>query len=118
MLPERVDVAVAADLLYNEQLAFAVARTCARLVRRGAALIVTDSQLQWSGVFTDELARCLGMEEAPTFERRALGAVTGWSYGDGGDATYDVTVGVLELDGVERGAGDANFLTTAWYPHF
>ena len=56
--------------------------------------------------------------QAPTFELRALGAVTGWSYGDGGDATYDVTVGVLELDGVERGAGEANLLTTAWYAHF
>lgn len=121
VLPERVDVAVAADLLYSEELAVAVARTCARLVRRGAALIVTDSQLQWSGAFTAELARCLGTEgteAAPTFERRALGAVTGWSYGDGGDATYDVTVGVLELDGVERGAGEANLLTTAWYAHF
>ena len=188
MLPERVDVAVAADLLYSEELAVAVARTCARLVRRGAALIVTDSQLQWSGAFTAELARCLGTEgteaapaawsklpglaaahaatcssrsppvcpgrrpwperrapplgcgraaavalrclpsvtgftlrltlQTPTFERRALGAVTGWSYGDGGDATYDVTVGVLELDGVERGAGEANLLTTAWYAHF
>jgi hypothetical protein len=189
VLPERVDVAIAADLLYSEELAVAVARTGARLVRRGAALIVTDSQHQWSGAFAAELACCLGTEgteaahaawstgpisqpptfvatcssrsppvcsgwllgperralplgcwrvaaaalrclpkksvlslrltlQAPAFEQRALGAVTGWSYGDGGDATYDVTVGVLELDGMERGAGEANLLTTAWYSHF
>lgn len=94
----RVDVAVAADLLYSEELARAVARTCARLARRGAALVVTDSQYRWSGAFRDELSVCLGTE-VPPFERRALGAVTGWSYADGADATYEVTVNVLELDG-------------------
>lgn len=94
---EHVDVAVAADLLYSEELARAVARTCARLARRGAALIVTDSQYRWSGAFTEELAHCLGLDEAPEFERRSLGAVTGWSYNDGKDATYEVSVNVLQL---------------------
>lgn len=98
-LPADVDVAVAADLLYSEELARAVARTCARLARRGAALIVTDSQHRWSNAFAEELAHCLGASEAaPKFEQRALGAVTGWSYADGADATYEVTVNLLQLD--------------------
>ena len=36
-------------------------------------------------------------EEELAFEQRSLGAVTGWSYADSADATYDVTVGVLEV---------------------
>ena len=31
------------------------------------------------------------------FEERHVGAVTGWSYADAADATYDVRVGVLEV---------------------
>jgi hypothetical protein len=105
-LPDAVDVAVAADLLYSEELARAVARTCARLVERGAALIVTDSQLRWAGAFEDELARCLGREVRP-FERRPLGAITGWSYAEGADATHEVTVGVLEVSSRAAAAASA-----------
>lgn len=97
-LPEAVDLAVAADLLYSDELARAVARTLARLWRRGAHLIVTDSQVRCRPAFTAELAAALGVSEGEiAFEERPLGAITGWSYGDGGDATYEVTVGVLEV---------------------
>lgn len=100
-LPEHVDFAVAADLLYSDELARAVARTLARLARRGAALIVTDSQQRCRAAFVSELAASLGVSEAEVaFEERPLGAITGWSYNDGGDATYEVSVGVLEVASV------------------
>ena len=98
--PESADIVVAADLLYNEELSRAVARACARLAKRGAGLIVTDSQVRWRAAFSEELASCLGVDEAAVqFEERALGAVTGWSYADGADATYEVRVAVLEVHG-------------------
>ena len=45
-----------------------------------------------------ELASALGVpEESLGFKAHSLGAITGWSYADGADATYEVTVGVLEV---------------------
>ena len=106
-LPERVDVAIAADLLYSEELARGVARTLARMASKGSALIVTDSQWRWRDAFTRELALCLGMPERELgFVDRSLGEVTGWSYADGADATYEVTVGVLEV-GADREGWDS-----------
>ena len=112
-LPDEVDIVVAADLLYSEELARGVARTCARLAReRGAKLIVSDSQYRWADAFVDELSACMagagggGAAGAAAygFEKRSLGKVTGWSYADGADATYEVSVGVLETEAVAAAA--------------
>ena len=97
-----VDFAVAADLLYSEELAKGVARACAKLQRLyGATIIVTDSQERHREDFLTELKRCSGEDAASKenkleFEATVLGGYTGWSYADDSDVTVDeITIGVL-----------------------
>ena len=58
------DFAVAADLLYSEELARGVARALAKLHGRGARCIASDSQYHHRAAFINELASCLGRDEA------------------------------------------------------
>ena len=92
-----VDIAVAADLLYTEEITRAVARTCAALKTGGAAVIVTDSQRRHRDAFLDELDRCLPRADRE-FEATTVSDYTGWSYPDAGDVSVEaITVGVLRL---------------------
>ena len=92
-----VDIAVAADLLYTEEITRAVARTCAALKTGGAAVIVTDSQRRHRDTFLDELDRCLPRADRE-FEATTVSDYTGWSYPDAGDVSVEaITVGVLRL---------------------
>ena len=56
---------------------------------------MTDSQGRWTSAFEDELSR--HVSDAPVFASRQIGPVTGYSYPDEGDATFDVTVRYLEM---------------------
>ena len=92
-----VDVAVAADLLYTEEITRAVARTCAALKIGGATVVVTDSQRRHRDAFLDELDRCLPRADRE-FEATTVSDYTGWSYPDAGDVSVEaITVGVLRL---------------------
>ena len=92
-----VDIAVAADLLYTEEITRAVARTCSALTVGGATVIVTDSQRRHRGAFLDELDRCLPPADRE-FEETTVSDYTGWSYPDAGDISVEaIAVGVLRL---------------------
>ena len=62
--------------------------------------MVTDSQHRWADAFVDEFERLCGKGKGGkgvAFEKRRIGRVTGYSYPDKGDATYAVTVGILQV---------------------
>lgn len=90
------DVVVAADILYNEQLAKEVARRCCEIldlpIEKRPQLIVTDSQKFHGTNFLDQLK---GDYPDLRWEDRILHNVTGSGILIEEDQTYDVKARIL-----------------------